>query len=279
MHPYVVLDVFTDVPLQGNQLAVFTEGDEVPERLMQRAARELNLSETVFVLAADGDADRRIRIFTPTAEMPFAGHPTLGSAFVVGEELDVAEVRLATGSGVVPVALRWEEGAVVYGEMEQPIPELVAFDRSRELFEALGIGASELPVEAYRNGPTFVYVTLASEAEVVALEPDIRALRRLGDIGAVCLGGHGSSFKARMFGPGLGVDEDPATGSAAGPLALHLARHGRIEWGQEISITQGDEIGRPSVLNARVLGGEEGVEQVLVGGSAVVVARGEYRLQ
>jgi trans-2,3-dihydro-3-hydroxyanthranilate isomerase len=279
VHPYLVLDVFTDVPLRGNQLAVFTEGDEVPERLMQRTALELNLSETVFVLAADDDADRRIRIFTPAAEMPFAGHPTLGSAFVVGEELNVAAVRLATGAGVVPVSLRWEDGRIVYGEMEQPIPELVEFDRSEELFDALGIAGSELPVQAYRNGPTFVYVTLAGEAEVAALDPDIRALRKLGDIGAVCLGGHGSHFKARMFGPGLGVDEDPATGSAAGPLALHLARHHRIEWGQEISITQGEEIGRPSTLNARVLGSEDGVERVLVGGSAVVVARGEYRLQ
>jgi trans-2,3-dihydro-3-hydroxyanthranilate isomerase len=163
--------------------------------------------------------------------------------------------------------------------MEQPVPEVLTFDGAEELFAALGVGGSELPVEAYTNGPTFVYVTLASEAEVVALEPDMRALRKLGEVGVMCLGGHGSYYKARMFGPGLGVDEDPATGSAAGPLVLHLARHGRIDWGQEVTISQGEEIGRPSVLNARVLGSPDQVEKVLVGGRAVVVARGEYRLQ
>ncbi len=280
MHPYLILDVFTETPLQGNQLAVFTEGDEVPERLMQRTARELNLSETVFLLAADGDAaDARIRIFTPTAELPFAGHPTLGSAFVVADRRNVAAVRLQTGAGVVPVALRWEEGRIVYGEMEQPIPSVTPFELTQELFDALGVGGSVLPVEMYDNGPRFVYVTLSSEAEVVALDPDLRSLRGLGEVGVSCAGGHGSYFKMRMFGPALGVDEDPATGSAVGPLAVHLARHGRIEWGQEITISQGEEIGRPSVLNARVVGSQERIERVLVGGSAVVVAHGEYRLQ
>src|SRR5207248_7397687 len=125
--------------------------------------------------AADGvDADARIRIFTPVAELPFAGHPTLGSAFVVADKLNLAAVRLATGAGVVPVSLRREEGTIVYGEMEQPIPQVRPFDRAHELFEALGVGGSELPVEAYSNGPTFVYVTLSSEAEVVALEPDLQ---------------------------------------------------------------------------------------------------------
>jgi len=279
VHPYQVLDVFTEMPLHGNQLAVFVEGDDVPSRLMQQTARELNLSETVFVLAADAEADARIRIFTPVAELPFAGHPTLGSAFVVGERLDLSTVRLATGSGVVPVSLRRENGAIVYGEMEQPIPSVRPFEHSEELLAALGVAGSELPIEAYTNGPYFVHVTLASEAEVVALEPDLARVRRLGEIGICCSAGHGSYFKTRMFGPALGVDEDPATGSAAGPLAVHLARHGRIDWGQEIVISQGEEIGRPSVLNARALGSSERVERVLVGGSAVVVARGEYRLQ
>lgn len=279
MHEYQILDVFTNAPLHGNQLAVFVDGDQVPERLMQRTARELNLSETVFVLEGDAEADARIRIFTPVSELPFAGHPTLGSAFVVGERQGLVTVRLATAAGIVPVALRREDGAIIFGEMEQPIPTWEPFERADELLRALGVAGSELPVEAYTNGPVHVYVTLASEAEIVALDPDITALGRIGQIGVSCVAGHGSNFKSRMFAPALGVIEDPATGSAAGPLALHLARHGRIEFGQEISIRQGDEIGRPSVLSARVLGSTEHVEKVLVGGSAVVVAQGEYRLQ
>ena len=279
MHQYLILDVFTDTPLEGNQLAVFLDGDQIPTRLMQRAARELNLSETVFVLEGDGDADARIRIFTPLTELPFAGHPTLGSAFVVGERLGLGTVRMATGSGVVPVSLRRDDGAIVFGEMEQPIPTWEPFGRGDELLRALGVPRSDLPVEVYTNGPVFVYVVLGTEDEVAALDPDMGALRRLGALGVSCVAGAGSEFKSRMFGPGVGVNEDPATGSAAGPLALHLARHGRIEFGQEIAIRQGEEIARPSLLRARVIGSPDRVERVLVGGSAVVVAQGEYRLQ
>ena len=117
-----VLDVFTNVPLEGNQLAVFTDAAGIDDDLMQRTARELNLSETVFMFAGDRECDARIRIFTPGAELPFAGHPVLGTAFVVGERLGCDQVRLRTGRGVVRIALERREGVVVFGEMEQPIP-------------------------------------------------------------------------------------------------------------------------------------------------------------
>jgi trans-2,3-dihydro-3-hydroxyanthranilate isomerase len=136
---------------------------------------------------------------------------------------------------------------------------------------------SGLPVEAYRNGPRHVYVELASEAEVAGLWPDQRALAHL-PIAVSTFAGRGPAWKTRMFAPFHGVAEDPATGSAAGPLAVHLARHGRIGFGDEIEIRQGEEIGRPSRLYARAEGSADKVERVLVGGSAVIVARGEYRL-
>jgi trans-2,3-dihydro-3-hydroxyanthranilate isomerase len=277
-HDYVVLDVFTDVPLAGNQLAVFTEPDAVPAEPMQKIAREMNLSETVFLLTAEAGADARMRIFTPAAELPFAGHPTLGTAFVVGERLGLPAVRLQTGVGVVPVRLEREGDTVRYGEMEQPIPVREEFDQAHALLAALGLERSELPVECYRNGPVFVYVGVSSESELAALTPDLRAIEALGTLGVSCFAGGEGRFKVRMFGPALGVAEDPATGSAAGPLAVHLARHGRIEYGEEIEINQGVEIGRPSLLRARVLGSEGSIEQVLVGGSAVLVARGQYRI-
>lgn len=282
MHPYVVLDVFTDVPLQGNQVAVFDDGAGLSTELMQRTARELNLSETVFLLVPDSveTADARLRIFTPAIELPFAGHPTLGSAFVVGRRQDSERVRLQTGAGIVAVALRREGEKIVYGEMEQPIPVVEPFEPAAELLQALGVERSGLPIEAYRNGPVHLYVELPGEEEVAALAPDLRALGALGEVGVSCFAGAGTSFKTRMFAPGLGVSEDPATGSAAGPLAVHLARHGRIEFGEQIEIRQGAEIGRPSVLYARVDGSRspECIERVLVGGAAVLVAQGEYWL-
>jgi len=275
---YVVADVFTDAPLEGNQLAVFTDGRGLPGEQMQRTARELNLSETVFFLPPERGGDLRIRIFTPASELPFAGHPVLGSAFVAGELLGREMVRLETGSGVVPVELRREGDEIVSGRMEQPIPEWEPYEHAERLLAAVGIAASGLPVEAYRSGPRHVYVAVADEAAVAALRPDAGVLAELGAIGVSCFAGGGRRWKTRMFAPGLGVPEDPATGSAAGPLAVHLARHGWTDFGADIEIRQGAEISRPSVLYARAEGSAERIDRVLVGGSAVIVARGEYRL-
>ena len=136
---------------------------------------------------------------------------------------------------------------------------------------------SDLPVEAYANGPLHVYVELDSEDAVAQLRPDMRALAAL-DCCANCFAGSGRRFKTRVFAPAFGVAEDPATGSAAGPLAVHLCRHGRIRFGDEIEITQGDEVGRPSRLYASAHGSQAGIERVQVGGSAVTVARGEFIL-
>jgi len=137
---------------------------------------------------------------------------------------------------------------------------------------------SHLPVEIYDNGVPHVFLALGSEAEVAAMQPDFQRLSEFGAVGINCVAGDGLRWKSRMFGPGLGMNEDPATGSAAGPLALHLARHGRIAFGDEIEIVQGVEIGRRSTLFARVEGSADAVERIDVGGSAVVVARGEFRL-
>jgi trans-2,3-dihydro-3-hydroxyanthranilate isomerase len=276
---YVVCDVFTDTPLTGNQLAVFTDARALPEEILQELAREMNFSETVFVYpASDREAHARIRIFTPATEVPFAGHPTLGTAFVLAAPMQLGVIRLETGSGVVPVLLERDGARIVFGRMEQPIPTVEPYPEG-ELLAALGVEASELPVELYDNGLRNVFVVLASEEAVAELRPDMSRLAELpGVIGINCTAGSGLRWKTRMFAPAGGVAEDPATGSAAGPLCLHLARHGRIAFGDEIEITQGVELLRPSKLFARVDGSADDVERVEVGGSAVVVARGEFRL-
>jgi len=277
---YTIVDVFTSVPLEGNPVAVFTDAAGISAEVMQRTARELNLSETVFLLPGEDGSDVRARIFTPSVELPFAGHPVLGTAFVVGGERRGGDViRILTGTGVVPVALRREAGAIVFGEMEQPIPTWERFDRSDELLAALGVSRSELPVEVYVNGPRHAYVTVGDERTVSDLRPDLAGLAELGAIGVSCFAASGTRVRTRMFGPALGVPEDPATGSAAGPLALHLARHGRIAFGERIEISQGAEIGRPSTLYAAAAGSAEHVERVTVGGGAVIVARGAFRLE
>jgi len=277
---YTVIDVFTDTALAGNQLAVFTDARDLDPLTMQHLARETNLSETVFVLPAQADgADVRIRIFTPYAELQFAGHPTLGSAFVLGGPLQAMLLRLETGAGIVPVELQREGPRIVFGWMEQPVPTWEPFEREGDLLAALGLEAATAPVEVYDNGVRMVMVGVASVDELVALEPSFNALGRVAsDRGTVCFARRDGGWKVRMFAPGLGVTEDPATGSAAGPLAVHLARHGRTAFGEEIVVDQGVELGRPAKLYARVDGSADRLERVRVGGSAVVVARGEFSL-
>ena len=274
---YVVADVFTDTPLTGNQLAVFTDGRDVDDETMQRLAKEMNFSETVFVLPPEAEGHARIRIFTPVTELPFAGHPVLGSAFVLGAPLQLGEIRLETDSGIVPVTLEREGARIVFGWMQQPIPTYEPFADAEAVEDLLGV-RSRLPVEVYDNGVRHAYFQLGSEDEVAALAPDFAALARLTPIYVNCFAGSGTRWKTRMFAPADGVPEDPGTGSAAGPLAAHLARHGRIGFGEEIEISQGVELGRPSKLHARVEGTAERIERVDVGGSAVSVARGEFRL-
>src|SRR4029079_19246985 len=276
---YVLVDVFTDTPLEGNGLAVFTDARQLPEETLQPLARELNLSETVYVYPAEAGGHARIRIFTPMDELPFAGHPVLGTAFVLAAPLQLPEIVLETGKGPIPVRLEREEGRISFVWMTQPVPTIELFPAEAEVLAAVGVERSELPVELYDHGARHVYVALPSVDAVEALEPDLQALKRLqGVVGTNCFAGEGDRWKTRMFAPADGVPEDPATGWVAGPLACHLARHGRIDFGREIVISQGAEMRRPRKMHARASGSAESIESVEVGGSAVVVARGEFKL-
>src|SRR5581483_2004501 len=207
---YVVADVFTDTPLQGNQLAVFTDARGLPEEALQPLAREMKFSETVFVYPAENDGHAKMRIFTPAAEVPFAGHPTLGTAFVLGAPLQLGEIKLETGVGTVPVTLEREGARIVFGRMTQPIPKVEPFGEQESLFDALGVERSELPVELYDNGLRHVYVCLPSPGDVAALTPDFKRLAANGPFLCVStIAGSGTTWKTRMFAPGGGVDEDP----------------------------------------------------------------------
>ena len=277
-----IVDVFTDRPLAGNQLAVFEDAAAIPDALLQPLAREIGFAETVFVYPPPAGADVRMRIFTPEAEIKFAGHPTLGTAVVTGARLGKDHVVLQTGMGPVPVRLEPGKGSATRGTMEQPIPTATPYPAVDDLLRAVGVSGSMLPVTLYDNGIPHVYVTLQSPAEVAALSPDLAALSRLArgtslpTVGFNVFAGSGREWKTRMFAPADGVPEDAATGSAAGPLALHLARHGLIPWGEEIHVVQGGEIGRPSDLLVRVTGDADRVERIEVGGSAVPVGGGWF---
>jgi trans-2,3-dihydro-3-hydroxyanthranilate isomerase len=273
---YVVVDVFTDTPLAGNQLAVFTDAREIDEELMQALATEVGFSETTFVLPPEAGGDARVRIFNPAHEMAFAGHPILGTAWVLAQPLQRGVVELETPMGIVPVEFeRDESGGLVFGRMVQPVPTVRPVEETEALFAALGVDGSTLPVELYDNGATQIVVTLESPDAVATLAPEPSAIARFGVTGVNCIAPLDHRWKNRMF---WSHGEDAATGSAAGPIACHLCRHGLVEWDDWIEISQGVEIGRPSTLFARADGGSAGIERVFCGGRAVVVARGEFRL-
>jgi trans-2,3-dihydro-3-hydroxyanthranilate isomerase len=273
MHEYTVVDAFARTPLKGNPVAVFFDSDDLPPERMQRIAREMNLSESTFVLRARQGGDARIRIFTPVNELPFAGHPMLGTAVALGERTGADRLRIETAMGVIPVELTREDGWTTV-RMEQPIPTWEPYEHAGALLEALGVEDSTTPVEAYRNGPRHVFVGLPDIAALSALHPDHRALSAFPDMAANCFAGSGGHWRTRMFSPAYGVVEDAATGSAAGPLAVHLARHGMADYGQELEILQGVEMGRPSYMYADAEGEGDKVRRVRVGGHGVPAARG-----
>jgi trans-2,3-dihydro-3-hydroxyanthranilate isomerase len=273
---YVFADVFTDTPLTGNQLAVFTDARGLDAETMQALAFEIGFSETVFLLPPEQGGTARIRIFNPAYEMKFAGHPTLGAAFVLGAPLQRGVVELETGAGIVPVALeRDESGRIVFGRMTQPIPRVEEVEDPDGVLAAIGAQRSTLPIELYDNGARHIIVTLDGVLELGALVRDGAAIEALEITGVNAVARSESGWRNRML---WAHGEDPATGSAAGPIACHLARHGLIGWRDEIVIAQGVEMGRPSILHARADGGDGLIDAVEVGGAAVIVARGEFRL-
>ncbi|MFE7599180.1 PhzF family phenazine biosynthesis protein [Streptomyces sp. NPDC057494] len=274
MRPYVVVDAFAAEPLRGNPVAVFFDCADLPTALMQRIAGEMNLSEVTFVLPPRQGGDARVRVFTPVNELPFAGHPLLGTAVALGPYVRGDRLVLETAMGPVPFVLRRRAGRVVAARMRQPVPHWTEFDQPDELLAAVGVSAATLPVEVYRNGPRHVFVAVGSVAALSALRPDHRALAAFEDLAVNCVAGSGTRWRSRMFSPAYGVVEDAATGSAAGPLAVHLARHGLVPYGREIAIRQGVELGRSALMLARAEGAGDHVESVEVSGEAVTVAVG-----
>ena len=278
-YEYRIVDVFTDRALGGNPLAVFREPGKLDAGMMQAIAKELHLSETTFVLPpSSAAADHRVRIFTPDAELPFAGHPTLGTAFVLAEGKD-GNMRLEEGVGVIRVTL--SEGFV---QMEQPLPAFSGTTINRkQAADALGLAVeevrSDVPIQVGSSGVPFLFVPLAN----------LKAVRRArrpggieGNVYVFAMSGErsGSHAHGRMFAEGLGVSEDPATGGAQGPLGAYIVAHElvRVEPTTRIRVEQGFEIGRPSILDIEVDRTAAAVTAVRVGGRCVPVGGGWLEL-
>ena len=275
---YNLVDVFTDTPLTGNPLAVFTRAEGLDDDTMQSIAREMNLSETVFFLPPKEGGHARLRIFTPRSELPFAGHPILGSAWVLGHPMEMGQLRLETGAGIIPVDLERDGGQLFRAWMTQPIPTLAPCPWTDELLNCLGTTPQNSSTDAAtlaHNGPNHVLVDVGTAAQVDALSPDMTRLAQLTQAGVLAYAVDAATCVARYFAPAAGINEDPATGSANGPLGALLVQQGRLKSGERLTVTQGKAMLRPSLLlvEAHVSGDE--IREVRVGGSAVVLGRGE----
>lgn len=289
------LDVFTDRVFGGNPLAVFPDAGDIPPDAMQRIARELNLSETVFVTGAEGTSFD-VRIFTPATELPFAGHPTVGTAFLLtllgrvpaGERL--ARLVLREAVGPVPVEVRVEEGRPTYATFGAPrVPEAgPAPPAPAVLAEVLSIDEADLggtlPAATYTAGVPFLFVSLRCRDALTRARVDVGPWERhLSQAWAPHLyvvtddaGEEGVALRARMFAPAMGITEDPATGGAATALAgLLAARDAGADGTYCWKVVQGVEMGRPSRILVEADVRDRRVAQVRVGGAAVLVSEGE----
>ncbi|RIK96032.1 MAG: PhzF family phenazine biosynthesis protein [Proteobacteria bacterium] len=287
---YRLVDVFTTVRFGGNPLAVFPEADGIEPALMQRIAFELNLSETTFVLPSSAPGcDVRVRIFTPRSELPMAGHPTVGTAFVLGALAHGGRPRwvFEEGVGPVPVERVRRDGATLW-RMTQPAPRFgpLAADAAA-VATALGVAPGDvdpaLPLEVVATGPPFLMVPLRSlDALGRARSPGdawTASAERLGGAQPYLFVRSGErGARCRMFAPAHGIAEDPATGGAAGPLGAYLLAHGCVAPGADgvahVTLTQGVEMGRPSTLHVEVEGSGRDVGAVRVAGACVPVGGG-----
>ena len=296
MH-YLFYDVFTSEPLLGNQLAVFPDARGLTTTQMQAIAREINFSETTFVLPAERpDTDIRMRIFTPAVEMPMAGHPTVGSTFALADTGVIASGRqrfvFGLNVGPTPVDLEWDGGRVRFVWMMQGTPTFGAPVTNRAaVAAAIGLREADLigdlPIQEVSCGVPYLLVPLRDRAAVDRATGDSVAMLDLPDLSrshpAVLLFAYekvrlkADTTYSRMFAPGLGVLEDPATGSAAGPLGCYLLQHKLVTPGEARQLTnaQGVKMGRASRIHMAIAGTPGAITEVKVGGEAVLVARGE----
>ncbi len=300
---FLTADVFTDRPFGGNQLAVFPDALEIPDSRLLDVAREFNYSETTFVYPpARPHNTRRVRIFTPGGEVPFAGHPTVGTAHVlaaIGEVKlagDVTKIVFEEKVGPVPVAIRAEDGKPTFAQLTvAKLPQAGPTPPSNEkLADALGLAEDDilrddwLP-QGYTCGLPFLFVPVRDRAAVrrahIRMEPWEQYLREswAPEVFVFAAGGEraGTDYHARMFAPGLSVPEDPATGSACAALAGYLSTRdprGGAEGTTRWVIEQGFEMGRPSIIELELERKRGSVTAVRVGGASVLVSEGEMEI-
>jgi trans-2,3-dihydro-3-hydroxyanthranilate isomerase len=300
VHTFYQADVFTNLPFGGNPVAVIPDAQGLTDQELQQIAREMNLSETVFVFPPTEEiATAKIRIFTPTQEIPFAGHPVIGAFYVLGKlnllplHEPVTHLVHECNIGLFSVELHVRKGQIHRVVMSQPQPEFIgSIDAIEDLYDiakALGLSKSfitgaKLPIQVVSTGLPVIIVPVRSLTAVKSIVPDSAVINELCERH----GANGimvfttitveelSTVHTRMFASPIGVTEDPATGSASGALGAYLVRHGVVEVRPitEIIAEQGYEMDRPSLIHIEVESDDDAIQTVKVGGQVVMIIEG-----
>jgi trans-2,3-dihydro-3-hydroxyanthranilate isomerase len=294
---YHLVDVFTDRAFGGNPLAVITNGRGVETETMQAIAKEFNLSETTFVLPPDDPRhDWRVRIFTPGSELPMAGHPTVGTAFVLAREHLIprgareSNIIFEEGVGPVPVRVEFENGEPSFAEMSQPLPKFgPRLTDASAVANMLSLNAEDvddtLPLEVVSCGVPFLYVPLRTLDAARRARPRAELIEQAAERAGISpqvfiftreVESASSTVHSRMFAPGFGITEDPATGAASGPLGCYLVRYGLVpcDPAAEIVSEQGLEMGRPSYIRISIERQGDDITAVRVGGQCHFMGEG-----
>ena len=297
VYRYFVCDVFTTQMFSGNQLAVVPEAQGLSESQMQNIAKEFNFSETTFVFPPEAGQTKKVRIYTPNTEVPFAGHPNIGTAFILAKDgafgtFDTGkEVVFEEKAGLVPVKIKKDESGYIWCELSAPEILSIGDPVSKSLVASvLTLNESEIlttthPPQVASVGLPFLLVEISSVNSLIRAQIDVRKLELLIEKAGVsyihlyCRNVENFDIKARMFAPLDGVSEDPATGSANAALIGLLSQYENIDDSDKNwTISQGTEIGRPSVLYGRTQKQKGKVIGVWIGGHSVLVSEGILKL-
>jgi trans-2,3-dihydro-3-hydroxyanthranilate isomerase len=299
---YHLVDVFTDRAFGGNPLAVITNGRGVETETMQAIAKEFNLSETTFVLPPDDPRhDWRVRIFTPGSELPMAGHPTVGTAFVLAREHLIprgareSNIIFEEGVGPVPVRVEFENGEPSFAEMSQPLPKFgPRLTDASAVAKMLSLNTEDiddtLPLEVVSCGVPFLFVPLRTLDAARRARPRAELIEQAAERAGISpqvfiftreVESASSTVHSRMFAPGFGITEDPATGAASGPLGCYLVRYGLVpcDPAAEIVSEQGLEMGRPSYIRISIERQGDDITAVRVGGQCHFMGEGFIEIQ
>lgn len=290
--PFWIVDVFAEEKYAGNQLAVFTQAGSLSTEEMQRIAKEMNFSETTFILSPElREGGYDVRIFTPAKELPFAGHPTLGTAFVLQQDIlqqPVEQLILNLKVGPIPVTLTYNNQVPEILWMRQNSPQFGAVLSADAIAPILSLDLDDIdprfPIQEVSTGVPFIIVPLKTLAALQRIKVNSEQLARVvaplqaQEIFVFCpeTRDRANQFSARMFAPLLGIAEDPATGSANGCFAGYLVQHAYLgDSPLSVQVEQGYEMGRPSLLRLQAQQ-QNGAIAVSVGGKVIAIARGEF---